>query len=303
MIFVLWGEDKSTKNTLALSAPKPLVDMEFDIGGFDRSCRNLPHLPIKDWYDEGLIRLETYPVPFQIGKLDPIASIIRPSKIVVGMKELFYSFAAKYIQHLQDPNIKSIMVDTGTLLYDVTCQGYLQELQEKQLIQNVDGSYGDRTKDGKPLRTQLQQIEYREPYIRMRGFAYQAKAAGKHLIVTHHASDEYGVVRQRDGSIGVDRTGKRTMHGWSQWGDSADIVGHTYWDSKERQSYFSVELAEVKELEGMVFKQPTYDRILEMVNLIKSAHTEQEIETIIEQQKGGLEAESIRKMLVMMRGE
>ena len=41
MIFVLWGEDKSCKNTLAFTFPKPLVDMEFDIGGFERANRNL----------------------------------------------------------------------------------------------------------------------------------------------------------------------------------------------------------------------------------------------------------------------
>jgi len=111
--FVLWGEDKSCKNTLALTFPKPLVDMEFDIGGFERSCRNLPHLPIKDWYNEGLIRLETFIMPFQIGEIDPIKNIIRPSKLVVGMKELFYEFAAKFIAHLKNPEIKSIVTNNN----------------------------------------------------------------------------------------------------------------------------------------------------------------------------------------------
>ena len=266
MNFVLWGEDKSCKNTLALTFPKPLVDMEFDIGGFERSCRNLPHLPIKDWYNEGLIRLETFIVPFQIGDIDPIAKIIRPSKVVVGMKELFYEFAAKFIGHLKDPEIKSIMVDTGTLLYDVTCQAYLQELQEKQMPINVSTGKGS---DGKSLRAQLQPIEYREPYIRMRGFAYQAKAHKKHLIVTHHASDEYGITKKSDGTIGEGKTGKRALHGWGQWGDSADVVGNTYWDSTKMKPYFHVELAEVKELEGMVFEQPTFDDIQTVIKMLR----------------------------------
>ena len=79
MIFVLWGEDKSCKNTLALSFPKPIVDMEFDIGGFERSCRNLPHLSIKDWYEQKLITREQYIMPFQLGSIAPIENIIRPS--------------------------------------------------------------------------------------------------------------------------------------------------------------------------------------------------------------------------------
>lgn len=270
--------DKSCKDTLGLTFPKPLVVMEYDIGGFFRACRNLPHLPIKDWYDQGLIRLEQYIVPFQIGKLDPIERIIRPTKIIVGMKELFYQFAAKFIEHLQDPNLQTIMVDTGTLLYDITCQGYLQELQERQLPLKQDG----KGQDNKPLRTQLLPIEYREPYIRMRGFAYQAKAYNKHLVVTHHASDQYGLVPGPGGVLVEGKTGKRVMHGWGQWGDSADVVGHTYWDPKavplyadskivgyEGKPYFKVELAEVKELEGMAFLEPTYEKISSTIKAMR----------------------------------
>ena len=264
--FILWGEDKSCKDTLGLSFPKPLVVMEFDIGGFARANRNLPHLPIKDWYTQGLIKLDQFIVPFQIGRLDPIENIIRPTKIIVGMKELFYQFAGKFIGYLQDTETKTIMVDTGTLLYDITCQGYLQELQEKQMPMRPNTNLGS---DGKPLRTSLLPIEYREPYIRMRGFAYQAKAHGKNLVVTHHASDEYGLVPGSGGTLVEGRTGKRVMHGWAQWGDSADVVGHTYWDSKEKKPYFKVELAEVKELEGMEFDEPTYDKINNTIQMIR----------------------------------
>ena len=225
----------------------------------------IPHLPIKDWYNQGLIKVEQFIIPFQIGKLDPIENIIRPSKIVVGMKELFYQFVGSYIKNLQDPNISSIMIDTGTLLYDVTCQAYLQELQEKQLPLRPDGL----GKDGKSLRTQLLPIEYREPYIRMRGFAYQAKAHNKNLIVTHHASDEYGLVPGAGGALVEGKTGKRVMHGWGQWGDSADVVGHTYWDSKEKKPYFKVELAEVKEFEGIVFEEPNYEKINNAIRMIR----------------------------------
>lgn len=275
MNFVLWGEDKTQKNTLAMTFPKPLVDLEFDIGGFGRACRNLYrpadlergiaelNLPIKDWYNQGLVRLEQYIVPFQITEADITA--VRPSKIVIGMKELFYQFAGAFIGHLKNPEMASIMVDTGTLLYDITCQGYLQELQEKQLPLRPDG----KGQDGKPLRTQLLPIEYREPYIRMRGFAYQAKAHNKHLIMTHHASDEYGLVKQKDGTLGEGRTGKRVMHGWAQWGDSADVIGHTYWDKEKKKPYFDVELAEVKELEGMVFEEPTFEKIDKVIKMIR----------------------------------
>lgn len=277
MNFVIWGEDKSTKNTLAFTAPKPMVDMELDIGGFHRACRNLSipenketgyaglNLPIKDWYSQGLIRLEQFPMPFQIGKVDLITSTITPTKLVVGMKELFYKFAGRFIALLEDEEVQTIMIDTGSLMYDMVCQAYLQELQEKQLPIAANG----KGSDGKPLRTQLQQIEYREPYIRMRGFAYQAKAHNKHLVVTHHATDEYGFTKMADGTIGKGVTGKRTLHGWGQWGDSADVVGQVYWDSKLKKPFFKVELAEVKEMEGWVCEEPTFDKIQGFIKMVR----------------------------------
>jgi len=264
MIFVLWGEDKSCKNTLALSFPRPIVDMEFDVGGFKRACRNLPHLPIKDWYNNGEIILEQYAIPFQLGDIDPVASIVRPSKRVTGMKELWYKFAAKYVEHLQNPNIASILVDTGTLLYEVTSAGYLQEKQEAQFDAN-----GNLLPKEKLLTHLYPPVLYQQVNIRMRGFIYQAKRFDKNLILTHHASDVYGLVPGAGGALVEGRTGKRQLHGWGQLGDGADVVGYTYWNSTAKKPYFNVELAEVKELEGMVFEEPTYDKIQTVISMIR----------------------------------
>ena len=266
MIVVLWGEDKSCKTTFALTFPKPLVIMELDIGGFDRAKYRF-----KKEIDAGLIRYEPFIVPFQIGNFDPANLTVRPSKIVVGMKELFYQFVGKFIQHMTD-DTATIVVDTGTLLYDITCEGYKQEKQELQLPLRPDGMGSD----GKPLRTILQPVEYREPYLRLRGIAYQAKSHKKHLVVTHHAADEYDATLQKDGTIANARTGKRELHGWGQWGDSADVILRTYWqkaviDPKTKEEitpagpYCNIELAEIKQLEGMVIDEPNFDKIDQMI--------------------------------------
>src|SRR4030042_5178793 len=181
MIFSLFGEDKSCKSTLALSFPKPLCYQELDIGGFNRACRNLPHLPIKEWYEQGLIKVEPYIIPFQIGKLDAVNNTIRPSKIIVGMKELFYRFVGNFLKHLEDDT--GTLVLDGTLLYDLTCQAYLQEKQEIQM--DVKGN----VLAGEKLRVSLTPLEYREPYTRMRGIIYNAKAREKNLVLMHHATD------------------------------------------------------------------------------------------------------------------
>ena len=292
MIFIIWGEDKSCKNTLALSFPKPLVDMEFDIGGLERSARNLPHLPIEDWINQGLITKEEYIIPPQYGDFDPVKGTIRPSKVIVGMKELFYQFTARFLTHLKNPNLQSIMVDTGTLLYEITCTGYLQELQEKQLADPGNT---------KPIRTSLQPIEYREPYIRMRGFIYQAKAHRKNLILTHHATDEYGMVIGSDGRLVEGKTGKRVLHGWGQLGDGADIIAHTYWDSKKDESWCDIELAEVKELERAKFQNPTYEDISKAISLIKTSRAESR-PVISDNLRQGMPTGQVENMIRMMEG-
>jgi len=237
--------------------------MEFDIGGFQRSNRNLPHLPIKDWYNSGEIKLEQFAMPFQIGTLDAI-NVIRPSQRVVGMKELFYEFVGRYITNLKDPNIKTVVVDTGTLLYEVTSGGFLQEKQDAQ--HDVNGNLLPKER----LLTHLYPpVLYQQVNIRMRGIVYQAKAHNKHLVLTHHASDVYGLVPGAGGALIEGKTGKRQLHGWGQLGDGADVVGYTYWDNKTNKPYFKVELAEVKELEDMVFEEPTYDKINTVIKMIR----------------------------------
>jgi len=277
MIFGGWGEDKSAKSTLALSFPKPMVYMEFDIGGFRRACRNLPHLPIKDWYDQKLIKYEAYPLPMTFGKFDPSKLELKPSRLVVGMKELFYKFASNYVKHLQDPNVATIVIDTATILKTVTDDAYLQEIQEIQM-ETMNPQTG-LDKNNKPLRTQLQQIEYKEPNNRTRGIYYNAKSHGKHLVLTHHARDEYKPMLQRDGTIATTATGKRERAGFATLGDSADIIVRCRWKDAKKDNkgniiepgkpYCQVELAEVKELEGMIFEYPTFELIDRAIKFIR----------------------------------
>ncbi len=274
MILGIWGEDKTCKSTLALSAPKPLVDMEFDIGGFDRAKRNLPHLPIADWCKQGLVKYEAYAMPVQVGQLDAKTLSVRPSKIIVGMKELFYRWLEAYLRHLQDPNIATIIIDTATLLYSITCDGYLQEKQEIQLDRLGNVLPGER------LRVQLTQMEYREPNNRMRGIIYNAKASGKNLVLVHHARDEYKL-QMSNGSMVSAPTGKKERAGFATLGDSADFIVHTYIkeepnpptpgqkQSYTRVPYCQIELASVQELVGMELATPTCDMIMTMARMIR----------------------------------
>lgn len=243
---------------MAATFPKPLIIMEFDIGGWERAKYRFLSEVV-----QGLIMHETYPMPFQVGTIDPTKLTTRPSKIIVGMKELWYKFLINYIQHLDDPTINTIVVDTGTLLWEICCSGYLQEKQEIQL----DGA--GNILPSEKLRVSLLPIEYREPNIRMRGIIYQAKAHGKHLVLTHHSRDEYGPMPDGKGGIADAKTGRKERSGWNPLGDGADVIVHTYWDDKVSKPYCKVELAEVKQLEGMVFQEPSYEKINQVIRMIK----------------------------------
>jgi len=269
MIFGIWGEDKTGKTSLALTAPKPLVFMEFDIGGFNRAIWRFD-----GDYKSNLIKYESYPMPMQFGTFDPSRLELRPSKVVVGMKELFYRWASAYIKHLQDSSIASIVIDTATLLYSITCDSYLQEKQETQL--DPKGNLLPNEK----LRVQLAQIEYREPNNRMRGIIYNAKVASKNLILVHHARDEYKPMLQRNGAIANAATGKRERAGFATLGDSADVIAYTWWQNTEldpktkeivkpAKPFCRVELAGVKPLEGMAFQEPTFDKIDKVIRMVK----------------------------------
>lgn len=275
MITGIWGENKSCKTTLALTFTKPLVFMEFDLGGFVRAIYrfekdNTVIYNDEEWKqttNQNRIKYEAYPLPMTFGKFDPAKLEVRPSKIVVGMKELFYGWASKYIQHLQSTDVATIVIDTATLMKQICDDAYLQELQEAQLDTMDPITHLDKNK--KPLRTQLQQIEYKEPNTRMRGILYQAKANNTHLVLVHHARDEYKPMPQRDGTIANSATGKRERAGFNTLGDSADVIVHTWWDSKVGKPFCKVELAEVKTLEGMTFEEPSYEKIQRTINMLK----------------------------------
>lgn len=266
MIFGLWGDDKTCKTTLALTFPKPLAYMEFDIGGFDRASyrfkKDIANGSILTKYTDHTQkeRQLRYIVPYQAGAMDLTKLTIRPTKIVTGVKELWYKFLLDYVTLLNNEEISSIAIDTATLLWEVICTGYLQEKQEAQHDPQ------NRLLPGEKLRVSLLPIEYREPNIRMRGLIYQAKAHGKHLVLTHHSRDEYGPMPTKDGIV-EGRTGKRERSGWSPLGDGADVIVHTYLD--KGLPWCIVDLAEVLPLVGMKFEEPTYNTIAKVIKMIR----------------------------------
>jgi hypothetical protein len=250
MIFGLWGDDKTGKTTLALSFPKPMLYQEIDIGGFERAkSKFLPEI------NSGQVIVKKYIMPLQFGNLDVAKLQITPSKKVVGMRELYYQILADYVIALRDPNIKTIVVDTGTLLWEITTDAYLQEKQEAQ---------PDK------LRAQLTELEYKEPNIRMRGFVYNAKAMDKHLVLTHHSREEYANAMVNGQSTKAP-TGRKERSGWKSLGDGADMIVHTYLKGagKDAKYYCQVDLTFTQAMAGFEMLDPTYEKLSKMEKMMR----------------------------------
>ena len=253
LVVGIWGGDKTGKSSLALSFPKPIQHFEFDLGGYDRAIKRF-----KKERDAGLITTKPFIMPIQ-GNIDKVS--IRQSKIITGVKELWYQFLLAYLEFLKG-DMATGSIDTATLLWELICTAYLQEKQEVQLDQRGNVLPNER------LRISLLPIEYREPNIRMRGLIYQAKAHGKNLVLAHHCKDEYKpMLNRKTGDIEEMKTGAKERSGFASLGDSTDLMLHTY--KKGGMFYCKVcEESVPSALVGMEFEDPSYDKIIDVIKMI-----------------------------------
>lgn len=258
MIIGEWGEDKSGKTTLGLTFPKPMTVYEFDVGGVDRAKWRFN----KD-FNAGLVKVVQYPMPLQI-IASKDKSKLSFSNIIVGHRELWEEFMQSLYHTLMDEKVVTVMIDTGTLMWEICRNGYLQEKQEANVLKK------------EKIREKLLPIEYAEPNARMRSILHACKAKNKHLVITHHARDEFiSQVNKLEGKIEEVRSGKRERSGWTGLGDVADLIVQTYFGQQNGDSkptnYCNVNICGlVKEMEGMTFKEPTCESLMQAVDSIRA---------------------------------
>jgi len=263
MIMGIYGDDKTCKTTLSLTFPKPLAYIEFDLGGFDRARGRF-----KKDIEAGLIKTHSFTMPMQLLLVRDTQGnfMAKQSRMVVGMKELWYRFLGQYAALVQAENLATIVIDTATMCWEICRLGYLQEKQEGQLLPNGQLPPGER------IREKLLPIEYTEPNARMRSVYYAAKSYGKHLVLVHHSKDEFKTrtVVRPDGSIGTEdvRTGQKELSGWGYIGDMADIIVKTY--IRDGLPYCKVELCGLcLSATSIEEPTPTYDKLVKIIDMMK----------------------------------
>lgn len=204
------------KTTLAYTAPLPIAGFQFDLG-LERAIHGTRYA----LYDG--VKIEV--VPYDKTKVEPepftsditVFECPRPLQLdtqqVQGAKELWAYFLIRIGKALQDPNIRSIVVDTMTLARRIKADAHLQQLQED-----------DRAKGHTVTRKQLIQIEYGTVNDAIRDIWNAAPALRKNLIGVHHLTDEYGRMMNSKGEYESVLTGNKVLEGLNNTKNFVDVA-------------------------------------------------------------------------------
>lgn len=206
ILLAVCGPEGAWKTTFGLTFPRPIVHFELDIGGFGRAAWRL---------DLTSIASKSYSLPIPMEKLMSSpqgAPTARFHRGVRGYKEIWQQFVIDFVAACQDPQVKTLILDSGTMLWTV-CHTAL--LQEKQEVQQSEAKSKGRTLQDFELRERLQPIEY--PNERMRSLIYTARSCKKNLVTTHYPKDIYADMPDpKSGDIKQYKTGKVDMDGFKE---------------------------------------------------------------------------------------
>lgn len=217
-IVAICGDEGTGKTTMAITFPKPLHHFDVDVGGYRRAAWRLE--------TEGVVS-RSYPKPIQIEKLlgqvgSPSSRVSIPKK-VAGMKELWQKIIQDFVDACMDKEVKTVVIDSATLLWNICHQSHLQELQERQLV------YHKKNKPNIPFdendyRERLQPMEYGPANDKMRTILHTARSFQKNLVLTHYPTDEYGAIPDGKGNVVEGKTGKKVLDGFKETVKLVDLV-------------------------------------------------------------------------------
>lgn len=217
-IVAICGDEGTGKTTMAITFPKPLHHFDVDVGGYRRAAWRLA--------TEGVVS-RSYPKPIQIQKLlgqtgSPSSRVSIPKK-VEGMKELWQKIIQDFVDACMDKEVKTVVIDSATLLWNICHQSHLQELQERQLV------YHKKNKPNIPFdendyRERLQPMEYGPANDKMRTILHTARSFQKNLVLTHYPTDEYGTIHDAKGNVIEGKTGVKILDGFKETVKLVDMV-------------------------------------------------------------------------------
>ena len=202
-----YGDIKTAKTSFGLSMPKPMVNFDFD-----QSFRRAAFRYVKA--HKSSVRMVDPHERLTAGMLDSPADITTlqykmPIKFPGKQREGFLDlWEGQVLPDLfavyESSNIKSVMIDTGTIMWELCHQAHLERMQ--------------RLAPADKPRIQLTQIEYGRPNSECKAVYAGARVNGKHLITLNHLGPKFGV------GIVEEKKGARTERSMK----SDVVIGETW---------------------------------------------------------------------------
>lgn len=199
----VYGPIKTFKTTLGLTLPKPMVDFDLDVS-FDRAearvramnpewkiLKLTPDNPLTEDilssnYD---LIVKQYNIPIRL-----------PGTPVKGFEHLWNATVIPEMLLVDNhPRIKSILVDTGTVMWELARMAEFERKSDTRQREN------------------LSRIEYARPSTEVRGLLRAPKFVNKQFISLHHQKGKY----VRDTQVGF------TWDGFQHMGAEVDLIAVT----------------------------------------------------------------------------
>jgi hypothetical protein len=251
-ITTIYGEPGTIKSSLAITWPGSIAF--YNLEGGARRAWGYDALVDAGTIVERSFTLATRSI---IERWAPLKGYRESWQIITGQLEADFQ------------KFSTVVWDTGTVMWAVCRDAYLQELQE--------------TSKGTPQK-QLLQIQYGDPNRRMTGLFNINQAFQKNLVVVHHETDEYMDAVDPAGKPILDEygnkisytTGNKVPEGFKATRAISDwVLRTTFKDTPEGQ----VPIATIEKsgyglhLRGKEIEWPTYAKLEALVNPPSELHT------------------------------
>lgn len=222
LLIGLYGDIKTGKTSFMLSMPKPLVDFDFD-QSFDRAAVRALHqeggltykkvMPDEDLTDDILnsydIIVRCYDMPLKL-----------PGMPLEGFVDIWEGkLIPEFLMTLNNPNIKSVGIDTGTLFWTIDHQAQLERVQRES---------------SNKIRQRLLPVEYARPNTEARSLLGAVRNKRKNLVALHHVGPKHGpgyeTIRRGNREEKVfkpDMLIGETWSGFSHLGQIVDVIART----------------------------------------------------------------------------
>ena len=217
----IYGERKRGKSAFAMSCPTPIEYFDFELGSSRVEPKYVPKdMVVHDMYEAKL--------GYTVAKNDTI------------IQKFWTDFEKKYFKALEDPNVKTIVWDTASKVWEAKRHQALAEIREEH-----------------PDRKTLSKFEYSVPNKDMAKLVILARSYHKLLMLVHHTKDVYDPKTELP-------TGELTWDGFTHTGDYVDVI--LYFTKAEGHPIVTVmDCGLTMKAEGISIDSAKYDDIEKLI--------------------------------------